>query len=358
MSEEGGFTSAVRLELASLPVPSEREARAELAGMLLVSVEGARIGRMVRELAGMRPGDLPLARLCGDEHLLIDVPSSAVARRAMALVQRALGLRPRLTAISTTARRPHGPVYRVTVPVTAVREREAGRGPRATANRSGGPEDDLDTETASLLRGVVLLGGSFSSPERPVHVEFAGIADELAPLLIVALEHLVPGGHAVHDGARHRIVIKSGAMTADLLAGLGATRAFLTLDDRRLRRQLRGEANRLANADAANLARVARSAGGQVDAIERAVAREGWEVFERDLRDVALARVANPSASVTELAELLGVPRATLHRRLTRLEEVARTAAEGPRTPVGEGPSDSVPKEPQTSRSNGQEDAR
>jgi DNA-binding protein WhiA len=110
--------------------------------------------------------------------------------------------------------------------------------------------------------------------------------------------------------------VKSGDAVADLLAALGATRAFLTFDDRRLRRQLRGEANRLANADAANLARIARSAGAQVDAIERAVEREGWEVFDRDLRDVALARLANPSASVSELAELLGVPRTTLHRRL------------------------------------------
>ena len=346
MSEEGGFTSAVRLELASLPVPSEREARAELAGMLLVGVDGARIGRMVRELAGLRPGDLPLARLCDDELLRVDVPSSAVARRAMALVQRALGLRPRLTAISTTARRPHGPAYRVTVPVSAVREREAGRGPRSTMRAAPDPAEDLDTETASLLRGVVLLGGSFSSPDRPVHVELSGVPDGLAPLLIAALEQLVPGCRAVHDGLRGRIVVKSGATTADLLAALGATRAFLTFDDRRLRRQLRGEANRLANADAANLARVARSAGGQVDAIERAVAREGWDVFERDLRDVALARLANPSASVSELAELLAVPRATLHRRLARIEEVARGATEGPSTPALEGASDSVPDEP------------
>ena len=355
MSDEGGFTSAVRLELASLPVPSEREARAELAGMLLVGIAAPRIGRMVRELAGRRPGDLPLARLCDDEQLRIDVPSSAVARRAVTLVQRALGLRPRLTAVSTTARRPHGPVYRVTVPLPAVREREAGRGPRAV-EVAGPPGDALDSETAALVRGTVLLRGSFSSPDRAVHVELAGVAVGLAPLLIAALDQLAPGCRPLHDPVRGRLIVKSGATTADLLAALGATRAFLTFDDRRLRRQLRGEANRLANADAANLARIARSAGTQVDTIERAVERQGWEVFDRELRDVALARLANPSASISELAELLGLPRTTLHRRLRRLEEAARAALEGPSTPAVEGPSDSVPREPLVSRSTVQED--
>lgn len=355
MNEEGGFTSAVRLELASLPVPSEREARAELAGMLLVGVAAPRIGRMVRELAGLRPGDLPLARLCDDDQLRIDVPSSAIARRAMALVQRAFGLRPRLTAVSTTSRRPHGPAYRVTVPLAAVRDREAVRGARPRDGVDLG-DDAFDGETAALLRGTVLLGGSFSSPDRAVHVELAGVTDGLAPLLIAALDQIVPGCRPLHDPVRGRLIVKSGATTADLLAALGATRAFLTFDDRRLRRQLRGEANRLANADAANLARIARSAGAQVDAIERAVEQEGWEVFDRDLRDVALSRLANPSASISELAELLGLSRTTLHRRLARLEDAARTVLRGPSTPVAEGPSDSVTSEPLVSRSTVQED--
>ena len=341
MNEEGGFTSAVRLELASLPLPSEREARAELAGMLLVGGGAVDLGLRAHELAGMRPGDLPLARLCDGELLRLDVPSSAVARRGIALVQRALGIRPRLTAVSTTVGRPHGPAYRVSLPATVVRAREAGRGPRP-ATAPGGAADEGDAETAALLRGVMLIGGSLSAPDRPVHVEFSGITDGVAPLIIGALSQAIPGVRPAHDASRRRLVLKSGESVADLLAVLGATRAFLTFDDRRLRRQLRGEANRLANADAANLARIARSAGAQIDAIEVAVGREGWQVFDQDLRETALARLANPSASITELAELLGVARATLHRRLRRVEEAARQVIEGPSSGVAEGGSDSV----------------
>lgn len=359
MNEEGGFTSEVRLELASLPVPSEREARAELAGMLLVGAEGERLGARVQEFAGMRPGDLPLARLLTGEALLLDVPSSAVARRGLALVQRALGLRPRVTAVSAAVGRSSGPAYRVEVPSDAVRAREAGRGPRsALIEPRTSPLEDGDAETAALLRGVVLVGGSLSAPDRPVHVELSGVHEGVAALLIAALRQVLPAVRPMHDVSRRRLVLKSGESVADLLAALGATRAFLTFDDRRLRRQLRGEANRLANADAANLARIARSAGGQVDAIELAVAREGWEVFDTELREVALARLANPSASITELALLLDVPRATLHRRLRRVEEAARTVIEGPPAPVRRDPSDSVLDERWTDGADGQETDR
>jgi DNA-binding protein WhiA len=83
------------------------------------------------------------------------------------------------------------------------------------------------------------------------------VSDAVAPLLIAAVGQMIPGARPIHDPSRRRIVLKSGEVVTDLLAALGATRAFLTFDDRRLRRQLRGEANRLANADAANLARIA-----------------------------------------------------------------------------------------------------
>jgi DNA-binding protein WhiA len=265
VSEEGGFTSAVRQELASLPIPSEREARAELAGMLLLGA--AADGGRVRGIAGRRPGDIPLGPLCEGDVLRLDVPSSAVARRGIGLVQRALGVRPRLTAVSTTARRPHGPAYRVTVPATTVRARDAGRGARPVRPTVAAEVEatDGDAETAALLRGAMLVGGSISAPDRPVHLELSGISPGVAPLLIAALGQVIPAARPVHDPGRRRLVLKSGDVVADLLAALGATRAFLTFDDRRLRRQLRGEANRLANADAANLTRIARSAGAQVE---------------------------------------------------------------------------------------------
>ena len=318
MNEES-FTLEVRLELSGLPLPTEREARAELAGMLLMGrrdLEHA--GWLTRDAIEGRPGDLPLSGLCAEDQLVLLVSSSAVARRAIALMQRALGLRPSLTVVSMTGRIGAAPAYRVALPAEVVRMRERAGAPAASLD----PDAEVDGETVALLRGAFIAGGSLSHPDRPVHLELAPVGVATAPLLVAAIQQVVTGSAPGHDAGRNRIVLKSGAAVSDLLAALGATRAFLTFDDRRLRRQLRGEANRLANADAANLARIAGRAGPQVDAIERAVSARGWDAFDEDQRTVALARLANPSSSISELAELLGLPRSTLHRRLRDLERM------------------------------------
>lgn len=319
-----GFTADVRDELAALPVASEREARAELLGLVLAAGAGggADAGRALAAAAGegARPGDLPLAPLCGPEGLVVEVPTAPVARRALALVQRAIGVRP---ALAVRRRAGTGTAHRVSLPLEAVRRRDdLPRGRPAAAG------DGTDPETLALLRGVVLGAAAVSAPGRPPHLEVGPLDAAAAALVVAALGQAV-GARAGHDAGRGRVVVKSGRAIADLLAAVGATRAFLAYDERLLRRQLRGEATRLANADAANVARSARRAGEEVTAIRAAVDAVGWEAFDPDVRDVAIARLANPGASLRELAVLLGVPRATLHRRLRRVEEVARRAADG-----------------------------
>jgi cell division protein WhiA len=126
-------------------------------------------------------------------------------------------------------------------------------------------------------------------------------------------------------GTRPRVVVKSGATIGELLTTMGATGAFLAWDERRLRRQLRSDATRLANADAANLRRTIEAAATQVRTVETVVAQVGWERLEEPLRAVALARLANPEASLSELGELIDPPvaKSVVHRRLKRLEDLA-----------------------------------
>lgn len=316
-----GFTGDVREELATIPVVSEREARAELFGLLLTASEGgAAASSLAAAGEGARPGDLPLAPLCGPEGLVIRTAGAPVARRAVALIQRALGIRP---ALAVRRSRRGAPEHLVTVPLEPVQRRDAL--PRGRPSASV----EVDPETTALLRGALIGGGVISAPGRPPHLEITSIAPAGAALLVAALDQVLDV-RASHDPVRRRVVLKSGRSIAGLLAAVGATRAFLAFDERLLRRQLRGDATRLANADAANVARSARRAGEEVAAIRAAVDAAGWEAFDPDLRDVALARLANPEASLRDLTTLLGVPRATLHRRLRRVEEVARRVMRAP----------------------------
>ncbi|WP_341251228.1 DNA-binding protein WhiA [Euzebya pacifica] len=180
------------------------------------------------------------------------------------------------------------------------------------------PEDIDPTE--GYLAGGLMVAGTLSGVNAPVHLEIRTPDDRRA----AELSPLVPASAVVGD----RIVVKSGDAVAELLAAVGAHQTFLAFDGGRMRRELRRKVTRAVNADRANLRRATAAAGAHITAIEHLVAVLGWDGLPEDLADVALARVANPEASLTELGELLDPPvgKATVHRRLKRLILLAEDA--------------------------------
>lgn len=313
---EGGFTDRLRQELSRLPLGPVEEQQAELAALLRFA------------------GSLHLSGRAGGEARLrveVETTSGAVARRTYALLQAAFDLRPELRVVAA------GGVRRTTYAVVV--------GPDAApavaldlglVDGRGRPTSDVPSglwgrPATAYLRGALLAGGSLSTPGRPPHLEIAvrrrETADQLGDLVRGVVDSAVSVGAT---GTGHRLVVKSGEAIGRVLAAVGASSAFLTWDDHRLRRQLRNEAQRLANADAANVRRAVEAAAAQGAAVERAIAAVGWEGLDDELREVALARLANPAASLSELGELCDPPlgKSTVFRRLRRLQELA---GDGPR---------------------------
>lgn len=305
----GPFLEEVKQELASAPIASGPVARAELAAAL-------RFGGALVLVGGSRRHRLDL-----------ETASGATARRVFALLQTVHGVRPELRVRApggVQVRQRYG--LRVDLGGAEV-ARELGLVDDHGMPTSAVPTPGGDDAAAASGRGAFLAAGSVSSPGRPPHLEVAAHDDAAAEALAVDLRRLVDGTVTVSSrhGERPRVVLKSGATVGDLLAALGASRAFLRWDDRRLRRQLRGEATRLANADAANLRRTVAAAAAQVEAVRAVVDDVGWDGLDDDLRAVALARLTSPDASITELGQLTDPPtsRSAVHRRLRRLTEMA-----------------------------------
>ncbi|MFA9428833.1 DNA-binding protein WhiA [Egicoccus sp. AB-alg2] len=307
----GSFTEAVRQELARLPLGGDAETRAELAALLRLA------GSLT--VAGGEDGVR--------RRLEVTTGSGAVARRTFALLQRRYGLRPQLLV-----RAPGGVQRRSTYGVRVEVGADHVARDLALVDDAGRPRDGLPPDlgrpaAVAYLRGALLAAGSISDPGREPHLEVTTRSEATAAALAGLVERCV-GGTARHVGGqdrtreRHRVVVKSGDTIGDLLAAVGATVAFLQWGDRRLRRQLRGDANRLANADAANLRRTIDAATAQVRLVEEVVEAVGWDGLEDDVRVVALARLANPGASLQELGELLDPPvgKSAVHRRLRKLE--------------------------------------
>jgi cell division protein WhiA len=177
----------------------------------------------------------------------------------------------------------------------------------------------------AYLRGAFLGGGSLSGPRSP-HLELR----TPAPAGASFLRDLAAG-----EGIRVGLVERSSYAAAyakgwepiEAVLGLaGATDAVLALEERAVVADARAQANRLANADHANLVRSARAAQEQLVAArllsERgALARIPWR-----LREAAELRLRHPTLPLAELARRAEPPatKAGMQRRLARVIELAR----------------------------------
>lgn len=308
--QSASFTEVVRQELSRLPLGPAAELRAELVGLARTA------------------GQLTLSGGGGAPVLSVVTSSGAVARRTYGLLVAAYGVRPELQVRARSGVQ-HAPRYAMVLgAASATIATDLGiLDGHGRLLRSLGVAPDAG-EGPAVLRGAVLGGGSLSRPGRAAHLEIGVAEPEVAEGLAALLGEVVGAAGTVSTSGRPRVVVKSGARIAALLASLGATQAYLEVEERRLRRELRGEANRLANADRANLRRTIEASAAQVRGVERAIERHGWDGLDDPLREVALVRLANPEASLAELGSLLDPPvgKSAIHRRLARLEALGRDA--------------------------------
>ena len=174
---------------------------------------------------------------------------------------------------------------------------------------------------AAYLRGALLGAGSLSGPRSP-HLELRAASVEGAEFLagLAAAEGVRLG---VADRGRHAVAYAKGAEAiAGVLAVAGASDAVLVFEERAVLGATRSAANRLANADHANLVRTSRAAHAQL----RALRRLDLDTLPPKLREIADLRLRHPTLSLRELALRCDPPatKSAAHRRLQRLVRLAR----------------------------------
>jgi DNA-binding protein WhiA len=172
------------------------------------------------------------------------------------------------------------------------------------------------------LRGRFLARGSLSLANGRTHLELVVAADEASRISGWLREAGISSGWRTRRG--HGVVtLKSAENVQQLLRRMGAGASLLEIETRQVARTLRGELNRVINAESANLVRTVRAAGRQLEAIA-ALAADGRLAEESPtVRAVAAARRETPEATLGELAERLSLHRSAVQRALERIERIA-----------------------------------
>jgi cell division protein WhiA len=170
----------------------------------------------------------------------------------------------------------------------------------------------------AYLRGTLLGAGSLSGP-RDLHLEIRTAEPEGARFVAEVAARVGAELH-VQQRATHAAAYAKGVEPIEeVLTAAGATDMVLAFEETSVLAAIRGDANRLANADHANLVRTSRAARMQLAALERL----DVDALPDDLRELARLRLRLPTASTAELARHAQLTKASTYRRLRRLVELA-----------------------------------
>ena len=162
-----------------------------------------------------------------------------------------------------------------------------------------------DAEAA--WRGAFIAHGSLTEPGRSSSLEITCPGPEAALALVGSARRLGISAKAREVRGVDRVVIRDGDAIGALLTRLGAHESVMAWEERRMRREVRATANRLANFDDANLRRSARAAVAASARVQRAMEILG-ETIPDHLKEAGELRINHGQASLEELGSLASPP--------------------------------------------------
>ncbi|MBN4926484.1 DNA-binding protein WhiA [Hoyosella rhizosphaerae] len=162
-----------------------------------------------------------------------------------------------------------------------------------------------DSEAA--WRGAFLAHGSLTEPGRSAALEIGCPGPEAAMALVGAARRMGIAAKAREVRGADRVVVRDGDAIGALLTRMGAQDVRLVWEERRIRREVRATANRLANFDDANLRRSARAAVAAAAKVERALEILGDDAPEH-LCAAGRLRIQHRQSSLEELGQLADPP--------------------------------------------------
>jgi DNA-binding protein WhiA len=263
----------------------------------------------------------------GEVALHLDLASPAVARRAFALL-RGFGI---AAEIRTYSRRAFGRETRFQVHVEG-KDRalqvlhEAGVISAGLAPLERPPKRVLARPCCAraYLRGALLGSGSLSGPRSP-HLEVRA-ASRVGAELIASLAGAAGARMAVLERGRHAVAYAKGVdAIAGAIAAAGASDTALAFQERAVVGATKARANRLANADHANLVRTSEAAKAQIRAIRKLEGRRQLADLPQPLREIARLRVRHPALSLRDLGGRCRPPatKSSAQRRLAKIVRLA-----------------------------------
>ncbi len=184
-----------------------------------------------------------------------------------------------------------------------------------------------DLDSGAFLRGVFLIAGSVTDPNKEYHLELV-VSDSSRAVMLKRFisEH----GINIKQTARAHssvLYIKESEGIEDFLTYIGAANHSLEIMRVKIVKDFRNRANRSVNCESANIDKTVKAANKSIQDIEYIFSVMGADSLSPELRETARLRVENYEMPLSELCRLFDPPisRSGLNHRLKKLSAIAET---------------------------------
>ena len=177
----------------------------------------------------------------------------------------------------------------------------------------------------AYLRGAFLSSGSMSDPGKSYHFEIVCNTLEKAQYLQQLMQDFGLEARIVRRKKNIIVYLKEGDRIVDALNVMDAPVALMEFENIRILKEMRNTVNRKVNCETANIHKTVSAAVKQMEDITYIKDCIGFEKLSDGLRDMAMARLQYPEATLKELGELMPEPvgKSGVNHRLRRLGEIA-----------------------------------
>lgn len=183
----------------------------------------------------------------------------------------------------------------------------------------------------AYLRGAFLATGFIADPKGDLHFEIVVHNETLAQDIKELMDRFSISPKIIERRGQWTVYLKGAEPIIDFLALVGAHKALLDTEDKRVYKSIRNDINRQVNAEIANQAKAGNAALEQLAAIRIIAEKQGLDSLPPALHETAQLRMNNPDISLRELGEKAKPPlsKSAINHRIRRIEKIAAELSEG-----------------------------
>ena len=175
----------------------------------------------------------------------------------------------------------------------------------------------------NFLKAVFVLRGTINSPEKSRRLEFVFKDKNDSDAIFELMSNILLEPKRSTRQGKYILYLKDSEKIEDFLALIGAKNAYFDFMNSEIEKQMRNNANRVANCDSANISKSIQASQRYIDIINELIENKKIDLLSEELKETALKRAEFKELNLKDLGHMLNPPvsKSGVHHRLEKIVE-------------------------------------